>query len=109
MSFIEDIRKQLWNAKQLEEVTGIVRHAARELTGADGATFVLREGNLCHYVDEEAIAPLWKGKKFPISACVSGWAMLNCKTVVIEDVFEDPRVPAYAYQPTFVKSMVMVP
>ncbi|MBV9511630.1 MAG: histidine kinase, partial [Caulobacteraceae bacterium] len=51
----------------------------------------------------------WKGQKFPIKACVSGWAMLNRQTAVIPDIYEDPRVPHDAYRPTFVRSMVMTP
>ena len=53
--------------------------------------------------------PLWKGQRFPLSACISGWAMLNAQTAVIEDVFEDPRIPYDAYLPTFVKSLIMTP
>lgn len=90
-------------------IAAIVRDAARELTGADGATFVLRDGDQCHYVDENAIEPLWKGRRFPMSACISGWAMLNARPAVIEDIYSDPRVPADAYRPTFVKSLAMVP
>lgn len=96
-------------ARELEEVIEIVRHAARELTGADGATFVLRDQDRCFYVDEDAIGPLWKGQKFPMSACISGWAMLNRVPAAIEDIYADPRIPADAYRPTFVKSLVMVP
>src|SRR5215469_3394775 len=96
-------------AKDLGSVTAIVRRAARELTGADGASFVLREGDMCYYADEEAIAPLWKGQRFPMSACISGWAMLHRQPVVIADIYTDARIPAAAYQPTFVKSLVMVP
>ena len=29
--------------------------------------------------------------------------------MVIEDVFEDPRIPYDAYLPTFVKSLIMTP
>src|SRR5262249_24671359 len=82
---------------------------ARAVCKADGITFVLRDGELCHYVEEDAIAPLWKGQKFPLSACISGWSMLNAATAVIEDVFADPRIPYDAYLPTFVQSLVMVP
>jgi K+-sensing histidine kinase KdpD len=96
-------------ARDLDRIMAIVRHAARELTGADGATFVLREGDNCHYADEEAIAPLWKGKRFPMNLCISGWAMLNRQAAVIEDIYADARIPADAYRPTFVKSLVMVP
>lgn len=96
-------------AQDLNAITEIVRHTARELTGADGATFVLREGGLCHYVDEDAIGPLWKGRRFPLQACISGWVMLHRQAVAIEDIYDDARVPVDAYRPTFVKSLVMVP
>ncbi|MFT3869369.1 MAG: ATP-binding protein [Nibricoccus sp.] len=101
--------QELSLARNLAAVTGIVRTVARELTGADGATFILRDGDQCHYVDEDAIGPLWKGQRFPMTACVSGWAMLNARSAVIPDIFDDPRVPIDAYRPTFVKSLVMVP
>ncbi len=87
----------------------IVRRAARELTGADGATFVLREGDQCFYAEENAISPLWKGRRFPIDICISGWVMLNRQPAVIENIYEDTRIPAEAYRPTFVKSLAMVP
>jgi len=101
--------QELSQAHDIDTVMRIVRTSARTLTGADGATFVLRDGDRCHYVDEDAISPLWKGQKFPMSACISGWAMLNQKSAVIEDIYKDERIPADAYRPTFVKSLVMVP
>jgi hypothetical protein len=66
--------QDLSRARSVESIVDIVRQAARALAGLDGATFVLRDDDLCHYVDEDAIAPLWKGKRFPVSACISGWA-----------------------------------
>jgi putative two-component system response regulator len=96
-------------ARTLADVQAIVRVAARRLTGADGATFVLREGAQCFYADEDAISPLWKGQRFPLHQCVSGWVMTHREPVVIDDIFADPRVPADAYRPTFVKSLAMVP
>jgi signal transduction histidine kinase len=104
-----DAIQRLSLARTLEEIQGIVRTSARHLTGADGATFVLREGAQCHYADEDAISPLWKGQRFPLEACISGWAMLNRKAAVIEDIYEDERIPHDAYRPTFVKSLAMVP
>lgn len=101
--------QELSLARTLPEVQVIVRRAAREIAGADGATFVLRDHEQCFYVDEDAIAPLWKGQRFPLSACISGWAMLNRAPAVIPDIYADPRVPTDAYRPTFVKSLVMVP
>ncbi|PCC73749.1 hypothetical protein SAMN02745121_06866 [Nannocystis exedens] len=101
--------QELSLARSLNEVTALVRHAARELVGADGATFVLRDCGQCFYADEEAISPLWKGKRFPMDICASGWVMKHARPLVIEDVFVDPRIPGDAYRPTFVKSMAMVP
>jgi signal transduction histidine kinase len=104
-----DAIQRLSLARTLEEVQAIVRTSARSLTGADGATFVLREGSQCYYADEDAISPLWKGQRFPLEACISGWAMLNRKAAVIEDIYADDRIPHDAYRPTFVKSLAMVP
>ncbi len=104
-----DVVQRLSQARDIATVQDIVRRAARRLTGADGATFVLCDGDRCHYVDEDAVGPLWKGQRFPMSASVSGWTIVNRSTAVIEDVFSDPRVPHQTYRATFVKSMVMVP
>jgi signal transduction histidine kinase len=99
----------LASTRTLDEVTRIVRSSARELTKADGVTFVLREDDKCFYVDEEAIGPLWKGSRFPLQSCISGWSMLNRQIAVVPDIYADPRIPHDAYRPTFVKSLVMVP
>ncbi len=101
--------QELSMVHELEGVMAAVRTAARELTGADGATFVLREGDMCYYADEDAIAPLWKGQRFPATLCISGWVMRHRQKVVIEDIYADPRIPASVYSPTFVKSLAMVP
>jgi diguanylate cyclase (GGDEF)-like protein len=101
--------RRLGVASNLIEVQAIVRSAARDIAQCDGATFVLRDGNQCYYADEDAIAPLWKGSRFPLEACVSGWAMLNRQHVVIPDIYADDRIPHAAYRPTFVKSLLMMP
>jgi signal transduction histidine kinase len=101
--------EQLSLARSMAQLTDIVRVAARRLARADGSSFVLRDADQSYYVDEDAIAPLWKGKRFPLTSCVSGWAMLERQAAVLPDVYADPRVPIDAYRPTFVRSMVMVP
>jgi len=105
--------EELSHARNLAMVMQVVRRVARELTGADGATIVLLEhgadGDYCHYADEDAIGPLWKGKRFPVESCISGWAMVNKRTVVIGDVLTDDRIPQDLYAPTFVRSLVMSP
>jgi PAS domain S-box-containing protein len=93
-----------------DEVLEVVRDGARQLVGADGASLVLREGDECHYVTADSLAgPLWMGQRFPLAECVSGWAMIHGRTAVIEDVRSDPRVPVHLYEPTFIRSLVMVP
>jgi two-component system CheB/CheR fusion protein len=103
------VAQELSHARELREIMVVVRDAARELTGADGATFVLRDGDHCFYAEENAISPLWKGRRFPIQSCISGWTMLHQQAAVIEDIYSDPRIPHEAYRPTFVKSLAMVP
>lgn len=104
-----DAIQELSLARTLPDVMRIIRTAARELTGADGATFILKEGDKCFYAEEDAISPLWKGSRFPMSECISGWVMRNKESALIEDVFQDDRIPHDVYRPTFVKSLAMVP
>ncbi|RYF94088.1 MAG: GAF domain-containing protein [Caulobacteraceae bacterium] len=101
--------EQLSGARTIETVAEVVRTSARRMSGAHGVTFVLRDGEFCHYLDEDAIGPLWKGRRFPLEACVSGWAMMNRETVVISEIRDDPRIPQDAYRPTFVRSLVITP
>jgi two-component system CheB/CheR fusion protein len=96
-------------ARELPRVARIVRRAARRQTRADGVSFILRDRDCCHYYDEEAIAPLWKGRRFPIDQCISGWVMRHRQAVVIPDIYADDRIPHDAYRPTFVKSLAVVP
>jgi signal transduction histidine kinase len=101
--------RDLAAARGLDDIVEIVRHAARELAEADGATFVLRDNGRCYYVDEDAIEPLWSGLRFPMEACISGWAMIHAEQVVIPDIYLDDRIPHEAYRPTFVQSLTMTP
>jgi putative two-component system response regulator len=92
-----------------ERVTEVIRGAVRELTDADGACFILREGELVYYADEDAIAPLWKGRRFPLGECVSGWSILRREPAVVEDALCDPRVSRRLYEKTFVRGLAIMP
>jgi diguanylate cyclase (GGDEF)-like protein/PAS domain S-box-containing protein len=97
-------------ASTSQEVREVTLATARQLTNADGIAIVLRDEEHCYCAQEDSPAgPLWQGQRFPLMSCVSGWAMLHNQTAVIENVYADDRVPREAYEPTFVKSMVMVP
>lgn len=104
-----DLAQDLSVVTSVAELAEVIRRAARAAADADGATFVLKEDDRCFYVDEDSIAPLWKGQRFPITSCISGWAMLHDSVVAIENISEDPRIPQDAYQPTYVRSLLMVP
>lgn len=96
-------------ARSQADIQRLVSASARALTGCDGATLVLRDNDKCFYAEENAIGPLWKGLRFPMTSCISGWAMLNRDAAVIRDIYLDQRIPHDLYRPTFVKSLVMVP
>lgn len=102
-------RDRLAAAADQDEIIEIVRKFARAIVSSDGVTFVLREASHCHYVEEDAIGPLWKGQKFPMTCCISGWAMMNSRTAVVPDIFADVRIPHDVYRKTFVRSLVMAP
>ncbi|HKQ51672.1 MAG TPA: PAS domain S-box protein, partial [Pyrinomonadaceae bacterium] len=103
------VYRDLARSLELSEVTATVCRAARELLGSDGAAFIIHEGDEVYYAETDAIAPLWKGQRFPATACVSGWTIIERQPAVIEDIYLDPRVPLEAYRQTFVNSLVMVP
>ncbi|MGW4214961.1 GAF domain-containing protein [Lentzea sp. NPDC004789] len=106
---MSETMERLAGAATLEEVQRIVRTTARSSLSAHGATLVLLDGDLCYYADEDSMSPLWKGQRFPVGNCISGWAMLNRKTVAIRDIRFDSRIPQEAYRPTFVRSLLMAP
>lgn len=103
------LERELKAARSVEDVAEAIRHYGRRLVDADGITFVLRDGAFCFYLDEDAISPLWKGGRFPIETCVSGWVMTHRQPVTIPNIFLDDRVPQDVYRRTFVKSLMMVP
>ncbi|MFH1136320.1 MAG: transporter substrate-binding domain-containing protein [Pseudomonadota bacterium] len=109
LSRLLDVARQLTMTLEFSEAVAVIRQAALDLSGADGVGIVAREGDFCHYLDEAAISPLWKGKRFPLKECISGWVMLHRQSVAIEDVYSDPRIPRDFYRPTFVRSLAMAP
>jgi putative two-component system response regulator len=101
--------QRLSQAHSLDEIQEIVRGAARRLTGADGAAFVIRAGDYCYFADEDATTPQWEGQRVPLRSCIAGWAMLNRRSAAIEDVYADDRIPHESYRPTLIKSVAVVP
>lgn len=65
MERVVQVAQELSMARDLNAVTAVVRHAARELTCADGATFVLRDGDLCFTRTKTPSAPSGRATAFP--------------------------------------------
>jgi two-component sensor histidine kinase len=101
--------ENLARAGTTEDIVEIIRTSARRLIGCDGVALVIRDGDLCHYIEEDAVGPLWKGRRFAMSECISGWAMLHKQTAVVRDIAKDARIPVHLYRETFVQSLVMAP
>jgi signal transduction histidine kinase/CheY-like chemotaxis protein len=95
--------------RSFEDAADLVCSVARRLTRADGVCVVLRDGAFVQYIAEDAIAPLWKGKRFAIEQCLSGWSIVHARSAVVPNIEDDPRIPLSAYRATFVKSVAMVP
>src|SRR5262245_19057691 len=101
---LADAVEKLSAAHEFDKIVEIAVDAARRLSKADGAWFVLRDGTVCQYIGEDAI-----GRLFAISEWISGWCMLNRETAVVPNVYQDERIPHDAHRTTFVRSLVMVP
>lgn len=106
---LKEAMGQLSEASSVEALVAILRHSGRVVAGADGLAVIRREGDLVAYLAEDSPQPLWTGRRFAISACISGLAILEGKPILIPDVYADQRVPHAAYRPTFVRSMAMYP
>lgn len=106
---LQELVRGLQAQRTVIEIARLVASTLRSLTLADGVTVVLREGDFCHYLEEDAVSELWKGRRFPAASCISGWCMRTGQPAVIPDVFADPRIPHDVYRTTFVRRLAMVP
>jgi diguanylate cyclase (GGDEF)-like protein len=106
---LAEITQELSHAPSLAAMQRAVPAAARRLTGADGASLILRDGDESVHVDEDAVEPLWKGRRLPLRASIGGWSMLHAQIAAVEDVDGDARIVPGAYAGTFVRSLLAVP
>jgi hypothetical protein len=83
------LSRSLSTERDKDAVIAAICRAAREMAQSDGACLILREGELVHYAQEDTIAHLWAGQRFPITNCISGWSIIHKRPVVIEDIYSD--------------------
>jgi diguanylate cyclase (GGDEF)-like protein len=106
---LTSIVRKLSLSQNIEEISEIVLKEARDIAKSNGATFVLKEKDVCHYLDENSDFPLWKGQQFPIDKCICGVAMNQGFPLSIKDVALDSRIPMESYRTTLVKSLLITP
>ena len=109
LNALAETAQDLSHAATRQDVQRAVRRAARRLTAADDAILVLRDGEECFAVDEDAVEPAWKGEPYRLDGCISGWSVFSGQPAAIEDVDADDRIPREACRQTDVKSLLLVP
>lgn len=97
------------NIKVHEDITSTLKTAAKRLIHCDASCIIMRVDEDCHYIDEDSEQPLWKGMKFPLDNCITGWVIKHGSTAVIPNIYDDARVPADLYRHTSIQSMMAAP
>ncbi len=97
------------SVKNSIDLRKIILRAAQKLTNSDGVIFVVNENNFCNYIAENSGEHILRGKKIPIESSICGWALLNKKSVVIDDINEDKTVKQNEYKNTSIKSLIILP
>lgn len=106
---MSDALDLLGRAGSVDEALEVLRCHARALGGADGVAVIRRDGDEVVFVGEDAIAPLWTGKRFPIRDSIAGLAMLERRPIFVPDIHADTRVSVLPYHATFVASLAVFP
>ena len=100
---------RLSRSTTMPEAIAILRTCSREVVGSDGVTIVRREGDETVYVAEDAPMPYWEGRRFPISECLAGYAILEKRPIIIPEVRLADDVPQNAYLATYAQSVAVFP
>lgn len=95
--------------RSLDRVGEVVRDAALELVGSDGASVLLPEGDGCYFPRHSTLALVRGGERCSVESSAGGWAMRNRCPAIIPDVANDPRTPFSLYGPTLIESVAAVP
>lgn len=99
----------LLQARDLDTVVTTIVSAARRITGADSAAFIVREGDQGFFAEEDAMQLHWKGSRFPIGQRIEGLSLQNKLPVYIEDIYTDNRIAQEVYRSTPFRSLAIVP
>src|SRR5215218_7575686 len=73
-----------------DAVIAVLKSAACALTGGDGCSVVLRDGDWAYFATDDALGPTWQGRRFPVSAYLSGWVMRRRQAAIVPEAALDP-------------------
>lgn len=109
MSRLIGVVQELSLARDMQQIIDVVRRAARRLTRADGAAFVMREGEHAHYIAESASAPPWSGRRAPLNECISGWAIEEGRPIMIADLAKEAHAAVERFRAMPIRSVAAIP
>ena len=109
MEQLVPVVEALSHARTIDAVAGLVTDFARDIAGSDGATFILRDGDMGECVAESAENPQWTGRRFPLDDGVTGRVILGGEPIVIPDINDHPWIKAGSYDPGIITSLAIVP
>lgn len=101
--------KSIATSYSMKSIMHTVNTTAGKIMNAKGSSFILREGEYCYFADENAITPLFRGKRFLLKDCISGWVIRNKKQAAIKDIYSEEKTLTELYKGTFVKSLAISP
>jgi signal transduction histidine kinase len=91
-----------------EAITHGLSRAARELLGAHGSSFAIRDGDEVRHVGRRGVGWVEAGRRFAIDACLSGRALLEGEVAIV-DVDEPSTVMAQSLRDARVRSAFLLP
>ena len=100
--------QELSRCRDVEAVVSEVCRAARQISGSDAAVLVVREGEFCHVLGEDSVAPHGKGRCYPLKDSVASLVIGNKQPIMLDDM-DDPRVSPIIARTGSMKSSAVVP
>jgi len=88
-------------------VMALACRAACSLIGANGASFILRDGPFFHHAERSGIAPAWQGVRFAPDEAPAGKVLAEGAPCFIPDSHADEN--ATLYRPAGIGSLMIIP
>jgi len=109
LEILVDSIKEFSTAHELSEVYHTAVSAARRLTDAESSAMIIKEGDTCQCVDEDASEPLLKGQKVSQGDCIADYVLSSGKPMIVEDMEKDLQITKEPFKNIQVKSLAIFP